>query len=142
MVERKTKDKTKDKSREVELEENWKRALADYRNLEKRVAEEKESVVKLANMILVSRLLPVLDNLEMLEKHVKDEGLRLTVEEFKRILKDEGVEEIEAEGKEFDPNIMEAAYEDSPVKQLIVRRVIHKGYRLQGKLIRPARVQF
>jgi molecular chaperone GrpE len=70
-----------------ELENNWKRALADYKNLEKRVAEEKEGIVSFSNLVLISELIPVLDNLEMLEKHIDDIGLKLVVKEFKQIAK-------------------------------------------------------
>lgn len=131
------------KKQTAELEENWKRALADYKNLEKRVVEEKETIVKLSNLVLISKLLPILDNLEMLEKHVDDAGLKMIINEFKRILEGEGVKEIEAKGREFDPEVMEAidsegTYDNTPV---LVEEVIRKGYKLHEKLIRPVRVK-
>ena len=52
------------KKRIEELEENWKRALADYQNLEKRVSDEKQGFAKWANARLLDKLLPVLDSLE------------------------------------------------------------------------------
>ena len=56
---------TEEKDQRIaELEENWKRALADYKNLERRVTEEKDVLIKFANFVFIERLIPVLDNLE------------------------------------------------------------------------------
>ncbi len=123
-----------------ELENNWKRALADYKNLEKRVTEEKEEVMVFSNWVLVAQLLPILDNLELLQKHVDDTGLKMIVKEFEDVLKNEGLEEIETNDKEFDPSIMDAVetIEGNPDK---VMEVLQKGYKLKNKLIRPAKVK-
>jgi molecular chaperone GrpE len=123
-----------------ELENNWKRALADYKNLEKRVAEEKEAFVTFSNLILISRLLSVLDNLEMLEKHIDDTGLKLTIRDFKQILTDEGLTEVEALGKDFDPDVMDAIESVEGEENKVVE-VTQKGYKLKDKLVRPARVK-
>src|SRR3989344_8337589 len=56
-----------------ELEESWKRALADYKNLERRFNEEKEMLVAFSNLVLLERLIPVLDNLENLCEHLSDQ---------------------------------------------------------------------
>jgi len=53
-------------------------------------------------------MIGVLDDLERCQKHLKDEGLNLTVSRLKEVLKSEEVEEIEALGKNFDPKLMEA----------------------------------
>ncbi len=127
----------------AEMESNWKRALADYRNLQKRVEEEKEEVVKFANLVLVSQLLPIMDNLEMLWKHNSDEGVKLVIKGFSEVLENSGVEEIKvSQGDLFDPNMMEAVEMHKPLVQgeKVVREVLQKGYKLNGKLIRPARV--
>jgi molecular chaperone GrpE len=129
-----------DLERMKELENNWKRALADYKNLEKRVAEEKQEGLVFSNLILISQLIPVLDNLEMLEKHIDDTGMKLVVKEFKQILQNEGLEEIETQGKEFDPNLMDAI-EMIDGEPNIVIEVLQKGYKLKDKLIRPAKVK-
>lgn len=112
-------DKTKDKREEVnkeveelkkrieELENNWKRALADYQNLEKRVAEERKEWMLKANKELLLHLLPVLDTLMQAAKHSKDEGLTLSVKQFLDTLKQEGLERIGTVGKIFDPELME-----------------------------------
>lgn len=131
------KDNDKQKDKVAELENNWKRALADYRNLEKRVAEEKETVIRFANSILILKLLPTLDNLELTFGHSKDKGTEMIIKEFKKTLEEEGVKEIEAEGKNFDAEIMEAV--EGGGKN--VTEVLQKGYFLSDKVLRPARVK-
>lgn len=123
-----------------ELEENWKRALADYQNLQKRVAKERRQVIDFANSVLIMKLFPVLDNLETMAKHSDEEGLEMIIKEFKRVLTEEGVEEIEAESEEFDPETMEAieSVEGEPGK---VMEVTRKGYRYKNKVLRPAEVK-
>lgn len=128
-----------DKER-VELEENWKRALADYQNLQKRVAKERQQILSFANSVLVMKLFPILDNLEIMEKHSDEEGLGMIIKEFKDVLKEEGVEEIEAEGKEFDPEIMEAIESVSGEPEKVVE-VTRKGYMFKNKVLRPAEVK-
>lgn len=123
----------------IELENNWKRALADYQNLQKRFAEEREAIVKFANATLLMRMLPVLDNLELMAKHTDEEGLEMTIKEFKKVLDEEGLVEIQAMGRVFDAQKMDAVEmvkgEDGKVVE-----VIQKGYLLRDKILRPARV--
>lgn len=123
-----------------ELENNWKRALADYKNLEKRVAEEREVFLTFANASLILRVLSVLDNLEMTSMHNDDEGLKMTIKEFKRILEEEGVKEINVDGKDFDSESMEAI-EKVPGDENKVIEVLQKGYLFKNKVLRPARVK-
>lgn len=130
----------------AELENNWKRALADYRNLQKRTEEEKESLVEFISTMLFKRILPTLDNMEMLEKHIKDEGLRMINKEFKQILNEEGVVEIDTLGKPFDPETMDAIEmvadnNTNGESKNVVIEVLNKGYMLRNKLLRPARVK-
>src|SRR3989344_4162513 len=114
----------------AELENNWKRALADYRNLQKRTEEEKESLVSFISGMFFKTVLPVLDNLEMLEKHVDDQGLKLITKDFRQILAEEGVTEIDAVGKDFDAETMEAI-ETVPGEKNMVMEVLNKGYMLK-----------
>jgi molecular chaperone GrpE len=124
----------------AELDNSWKRALADYRNLQKRTEEEKESLVSFISGMLLKRVLPVLDNLEMLEKHVDDQGLKLITKDFRQVLTEEGVTEIEAAGKDYDAETMEAI-EMVPGEKNKIVEVLNKGYMLKNKLLRPARVK-
>lgn len=123
-----------------ELTNKWKRALADYQNLEKRVEREKKEFVKFSNASLLDKLLGVLDDLERADKHLDDEGLNLAVKQFHTIIETEGVEEIGAEGKEFDPEIMDCS-ELVPGKKNKVVEVVQKGYLLNNKVLRPAKVK-
>ena len=71
----------------AELEGKWKRALADYQNLEKRVAAEKAQFVKIANALLIEKLLTVVDNLERAVEHLQDKGLSLVMTQLNDIFK-------------------------------------------------------
>ena len=93
-----------------EMTNNWKRALADYQNLEKRTLEEKLNFSQFANSQLILKLLPVLDSLDelvKLDKFGQDQHLQLIIKQFRDILTGEGLEKIEVLGKEFDPQEME-----------------------------------
>ncbi len=123
----------------AELTENWKRALADYKNLERRTEEERVFILEFANETLIRSLLPILDHLEMLLKHVNDEGLKMIVKDFQGILTDFGVQEIEVAQKEFDPAIMDAIDTvEGNINEVI--EVLSKGYLFNNKLLRPAKV--
>jgi molecular chaperone GrpE len=123
-----------------ELEERLKRTMADYQNLERRIEEERKLLSKLSAMLLVEKLLPVLDNLENAQSHLKDEGLEMVVKQFKEILTQEGVEEIEAIGQQFDPNEHEAVEVAEGPNEGRIARVVAKGYKIEDKVIRPAKV--
>ena len=101
------------------LENQLKRALADYQNLEKRVVSEKSEWVKLANKGLLFRLLPALDNLSLAEKHTQDKGVTLSVDQMISAFKEEGIEKIETIGRDFDPNLMEAVHTTEDRKSVV-----------------------
>jgi molecular chaperone GrpE len=122
------------------LTEKWKRALADYQNLEKRVEKEKQEFVKYSTASLIDKLLEVLDDLERAEKHLQDKGLSLALEQFRSILEAEGVEEIEALDKEFNPETMDCSEMVAGEKNKVIE-VIQKGYYLNDKVLRPAKVK-
>jgi len=123
-----------------DFENRLKRALADYANLEKRIAREKEEFVKLATAQLLDKLLSVLDDLELCEEHVKNKGISLVGERFREVLESEGVEEIKALGKKFDPETMDAV-EIIPGPKNKVMEIVLKGYFLNDKVLRPAKVK-
>src|SRR2546430_602084 len=75
------------KQQAEESEGKYRRALADYQNLQKRVQEERLALIQAANKELLLRLLPVLDTLELANKHVQDEGLRVSISQFLDTLK-------------------------------------------------------
>ncbi len=123
-----------------ELTNNWKRALADYQNLQKRYEKEKIEFAQYANGTLVLKLLSTLDYLEKVQGYLKDDGLDLAVKEFKNVLTDEGLKEVEAQGKKFNPEEMEAVEKVDGEEEEVIE-VLIKGYRLKDKLIRPAKVK-
>lgn len=123
-----------------DLEEKWKRALADYYNLEKRVEKEKGKFVKFANAVLLDKLLGVLDNLERVERHLEDEGLKMSLDQFRSVLQSEGVMEIKVLGQNFDAETMDCAEVVKGPKN-VVMKVINKGYKLNNHVLRPAKVE-
>lgn len=85
------------------------RALADYDNLSKRVDRERQDLGKIASVGMIVRLLPVLDNLESAQTHLQDQGLAISIVEFKKVLSEEGLTEIVPKaGDVFDTELMEA----------------------------------
>ncbi|HYM65082.1 MAG TPA: nucleotide exchange factor GrpE [Candidatus Sulfotelmatobacter sp.] len=135
----KKKHEEKEESGLKNLENQLKRALADYQNLEKRIGEEKSSWIKLANKDLLTKLIPGLDSLLLAEKHTQDEGVKISIKHFLDILEEAGVKKIETETKDFDPNLMEAVStrdgEDGKVLE-----ELRAGYTLNGQILRPAQV--
>jgi molecular chaperone GrpE len=134
-----------------EFESRWLKVHAEYENTRKRLEKEKITHVKFANESIVSQLFPIVDNFDMaLEAMVnaKDkaavmDGIKLVQKEFHRILEDNGVERIETEGKEFDPNVHEAvaAVETNEHPDGAIIEEVRSGYLLNGRLLRPAQVR-
>lgn len=144
------KKKVDDKNLEkqiADLEEQLKRALADYQNLQRRVLSEKSDLVKYANQELLKKLLPSFDNLYLAEKYIEDEGVKLTVQKLTENLKDEGVKKIDVLDKKFDPDTMECievvekSSSSDPEKKDLVVEEVRPGFMLFDKVIRPAQVK-
>jgi molecular chaperone GrpE len=134
------KNEKKADNQELEnLENQLKKALADYQNLEKRIAGERSAWARTANKDLISRLLPGLDSLMLAKKHTEDEGVSLSIDHFLSALKEEGVEKIETIGQNFDPNLMEAVSTADGEEGKVVEEV-KPGYKLSGSVLRPAQV--
>jgi molecular chaperone GrpE len=122
------------------------RTKADFENYRKRVDREAAHAAARGRAELAKKLLPVVDNLERAlsagETSNLVEGVRLVYEELSRVLSDAGVESYEPRGEQFDPSVHEAmmtkpAGADEAGKVL---EVLEKGYRLNGQILRPARV--
>jgi molecular chaperone GrpE len=128
------------KQKVEEFENKYKRAIADYQNLDKRVVEERKELILRSNKELLLRLLPVLDTLMVAANHVKDQGLELSVKQFSDILKEEGVEKIEAKGKSFDPHLMECVTTEEGEENKVIDE-IRAGYMLYDKVLRVAQVK-
>ncbi len=124
-----------------EFKNKYLRALADYQNLEKRVNNERFELMKMANKNLLIKILPFLDNLEKAEIFIKDEGLKISKENFLQILKEVGLEEINLLNKDFDPNLAEAIDIVPGIKDNKVVEILRKGYKFEDKIIRVAQVK-
>jgi molecular chaperone GrpE len=120
------------------------RLKAELENLRKRQEKERARLMQMASERLVSDLLPVLDNLERALEAGGDirEGVRATHEQLVTVLGREGLAPVFSDGKAFDPEVHEAVmsqpseeHEDGTILQTFER-----GYLLNGKTIRPAKV--
>ncbi|NCO15179.1 nucleotide exchange factor GrpE [Candidatus Wolfebacteria bacterium CG18_big_fil_WC_8_21_14_2_50_39_7] len=130
--------------------DGWKRAKADLINYKKDEAKRFEAIVKFSNESLVRELINVLDSFDLalvaLENEAdlkKERGLYLIRQQLEDILKQNGLERIIISvGQPFDPALQEAVAEvesDKPSSTIIEE--VERGYLLNGKLIRPARVK-
>jgi len=128
------------KQRAEEFENNYKRALADYQNLQKRVSEEKSEWIQSANKDLLLRLLPVLDTLMLAEKHLQDQGLTVSINHFLDTLKAEGVTRIKTTGEDFNPHLMECVTTEQGEEGKVLEE-LRAGYMLYDKVLRPAQVK-
>lgn len=128
------------------LEDLLKRAVADYHNLEKRVAEGRSELSGWATMELIKKILPVLDHLEKAVEGMSEEeknsgwakGVSMSVKALNDILSNEGLDQIEADGQ-FDPNLHEAVDMREGEDNMILE-VLNKGYKIGDKVLRPAQV--
>lgn len=129
--------------------DGWKRAKAAFLNYKKEEDERSRTMVEYAKGDLLMKILPILDNLARAEKEIPEKerennvykGFLQIVAQWKEFLKSQGVEEVEAVGKPFDPEVHEAIGEIEGKEADIVAEEVEKGYMLQGKLLRPAKVK-
>ena len=130
-----------------ETKDKYLRLMAEYDNYRKRTAKEKTETYNNAVSDSVTEILPVIDTFEMaLKTECSDESFKTGVEKiynmFKKSLEKLGVTEIEALGKEFDPNLHNAIkqVEETDYAENYVCEVFQKGYRLGKKVIRHSMV--
>lgn len=123
----------------TKLEDQLKRAVADYQNLERRIEEQKSNWIMSANKDLILKLLPGLDNLLLADKHTQDAGVKIAIKHFMDILESDGVKKIETENEDFDPNLMEAVSTKEGEEGKVVEE-IKVGYTLNGEVLRAAQV--
>lgn len=126
----------------ADLTGKWKRMAADYANLERRVAQEKEMVTKYANTLLLLKIFPILDNLEKAAaSHPTDEGLAAIVRQSQTLLDSEGTTMIPALGEKFNPHFHECVDVVEGEEDDKVVAVLHKGYKIDDRVLRPAKVR-
>ena len=119
------------------------RALADYDNLSKRVDRERLELGKMASVGVIIKLLPILDGLESAQEHLKDQGLAISLGEFKRVLSEEGLTEIKPKaGEEFNEQEMEAIEVVTGESDNKITEVVLAGWKfLDGTVVRHAKVK-
>ena len=126
------------------------RLQADFENYKKRVAKEREDMYCVALETVFAQILPVVDNLERAVDAFKNDelnskyidGVEMVYKQLFGVLEKSGLKEIEAEGKDFDPNIHHAVMqEEDPENENKIKEVYQKGYILGSKVIRPSLVK-
>ena len=130
-----------------ELDDRFKRILAEFENYKKRSSKEREGLYNSILSDVVEVMLPVVDNLENAAKvETADEsykqGVELVLKQFKDVLKSKGVEEIEAIGQTFDPELHEAvgSIQDENLGEKEIAQEYRKGYKIGSKVIRHSMV--
>jgi molecular chaperone GrpE len=131
--------------------DDLRRLQAEFDNYRKRMLREQTMRVAAASQALVTRLLPVLDNFELAISHAEQsrdfdrmlKGVEMVFGELREVLRSEGLSDIQAQGKPFDPACHEAvvAVEEEGAEPGTVVDVVRTGYEFQGKVLRPAMVK-
>ena len=151
---KKKKKENKEKNNEVvpkqdydELDDRYKRILAEFENFKKRSAKEREGLYNSILADVIEVILPVVDNLEnALKVETKDEdykqGIELVLKQFKDVLKSKGIEEIKAIGETFDPSMHEAvsSVQDEEKGEKEIVQEYRKGYKIGNRVIRHSMV--
>jgi len=137
----------------------WQRSRADLLNYKKEEMERIGQLINYAKEELILDILPIMDNFEVIEKKLpenlkKDDNVKGLMQikiQFQDFLKTLGVEEIKSIGEKFDPNFHEVveevesssakATEDKEIKSGTIIEEIQKGYKINGRLLRPAKVR-
>ena len=139
------------KTKEAETNfDKFLRACADLENYKKRAEKEKSELISFANERFIKEVLPVVDNLERAIGYIEAEagiaavkdGIKLVLDNLLVVLKKFGVEAASAMGEKFDPARHEAvSHEETVISDPgTVIKEFHKGYYLNGRLLRPAMV--
>ena len=126
------------------------RLAADFDNYRKRQAQERESLLKYGAEESLKKMIEVLDNVDRAKKSVENiddintlkESYDVVFKQISDVLAKMGLESIDAEGQEFDPNFHEAVMQtptsEKPENTIVA--VMQKGYKLGDKVLRPALV--
>lgn len=129
--------------------DGWKRSKADFLNYKKEEGERFQEMAEYIKGGLLVKILPILDNLVRAEKEIPEKqkgnkvykGFLHIVGQWRGFLKSQGIEEIQAMGKAFNPEVHEAVGEGEGKESGVVIEEVEKGYTMNGKLLRPAKVK-
>ncbi|MEI6499264.1 MAG: nucleotide exchange factor GrpE [bacterium] len=133
-----------------ELTSGWQRTQADFQNYRRQTEEDRKKLIKMANVELLTDILPVLDNFQLAAKHMPLElegnnwviGIKQIEKQLESILADSGLEKIPALGLQFDPNFhesIESIASDRPENEVVDE--ISSGYKFGDTIIRPTKVR-
>ncbi len=134
-------DKTK------ELTDSLKHLQAEFENYKKRIDKENENFIKYSSQNLIIKLLPIIDSFESALKNHQDEnkfleGMKLVFSQFYSTLEKEGLKQINPLNEKFDPYKHEVMmHEKSDNLDNTITEVLQKGYILNDKIIRHAKVK-
>jgi molecular chaperone GrpE len=148
------KEEVKEKNKDMvpkqdydELDDRYKRILAEFENFKKRSSKERDGLYNSILSDVVEVILPVLDNLENASKvETQDEeykkGIELVLKQFQDVLHSKGVEEIKTLGETFDPELHEAvsSIQDENLGEKEIAQEYRKGYKIGNKVIRHSMV--
>jgi molecular chaperone GrpE len=132
--------KPKIEDKEQECIERLQRLQAEFENFQKRTEKEKKENLINANADLIYQLLEVLDNFELSLKHSREKGVRMIYENFKKILKKQGLKIIDTSG-DFNPEIHEVLVKEEGEGKNVILEEFQKGYMLNDKLLRASKVK-
>ncbi len=119
----------------------WKRERADFLNYKKDETERMASLIDYKSRETILKMLPIIDTITLAVANTKDPAWQALQKQVQEFMSREGVEEVTALGQPFDPNCMEAIEEEDGELSGVVTQELQKGYTLNGKLIRPAKVK-
>lgn len=131
------------------VNDQYMRLQADYANFRRRTQQEKETIGLFANEKIINDLIPVIDNMERALDACEEkestiyQGIDLVYKQLQSTLTKFGVEEIDAENQDFDPNLHLAVMQESVdgIESNKVVMVLQKGYKLGTKVLRPSMVK-
>ncbi|MCB7320111.1 nucleotide exchange factor GrpE [Lacrimispora sp. 210928-DFI.3.58] len=134
-----------------ELTDRVKRQMAEFENFRKRTEKEKSTMYEMGARDIIEKMLPVLDNLERGIAAIPEEykgtalaeGMDKICRQFQKTLEDAGVKNIEAVGKEFDPNFHNAVMhvDDESLGENVVAEELQKGYMYRDSVVRHSMVK-
>lgn len=126
----------------LDYKEQYMRALADYKNLQRKVDDERKSLFEIATIGVLEQLIPTLDLLHQAEIFIKDPGLKMVIVQFEKTIEDMGLTELDLNNKEYDPHTAEVVdmVEDSG-KENVVKEVVKRGYKVHDRVVRIAQVK-
>jgi molecular chaperone GrpE len=130
--------------------EGWQRAKADYQNLQKETAKERQGFAKYAKQQYIEQLLPLYNNFQLAFGHLPDElkdnewvqGILHVKDQFSSILKDLNVEKIKTKNQKFDASLHEAVSRENinDIESNKIIREVSAGYTMDGEILVPAKV--